>query len=310
MQRNARNARIAAAALAGLVAGAAMLFLWLAVWPRISSDLDPVLLGARSLWRGTDPYADSWDWVSPGWPWPLTYPPAALIAALPLAPLPLLVGRVIFVALGVAFLALALSREERWPLLLLCSGSVVHAVTVAQWGPLLVAGSLLPGMGWLLACKPNLGLSLWLGSRDRATARRLALQAGAAVIVGTIVVPGWLDGFIVALRHSPHVSLLFRPFGWVLLLALLRWRDPSARLLLALAAVPQAASFADSVPLLLVARTRGEALLVAGASLAGYVLWMASDAPRGTYEAIVAHGWPFVLVGGYLPALFVVLRRG
>lgn len=169
-----------------------MLFLWPAVWPRISSDLDPVLPGASSLWRGTDPYADSWDWISPGWPWPLTYPPAALIAGLPLAPLP----------------------------------------------------------------------------------------------------------------------LLLRPFGWMLLLALLRWRDPAAHLLLALAAVPQAASFADSVLLLLVARTWGEAALMAGTSVAGYAVWLASDAPRGTCEVIVVHGWPFVPVWGYLPVLCVVLGRG
>lgn len=305
-----RWGRPLAAALAGLFAGAAMLVLWPSVWPHISSDLDAVILGARSLWRGTDPYRDSWEWTSPGWPWPLTYPAPALIAALPLAPLPMVMGRAVFVALSVSFLALALTREKWWPMLLLCSGSVVHAVTVAQWGPLLTAGSLLPGMGWVLACKPNLGLSLWLGSRDWLTARRIALQVAAAAIVGTIVLPGWIRGFADGVGHSPHISLLLRPFGWVLLLALLCWRDPAARLVLALAAVPQAASFADSVPLLLVARTRGEAIVMTGASLAGYVLWSVSATPRGTYEAIVAHGWPFVLVGGYLPALCVVLRRG
>jgi hypothetical protein len=286
-----------------------MLVLWPRVWPHISSDLDPVILGARSLMRGTDPYLDSWEWTSPGWPWPLTYPPPALFVALPLSPLPILLGRVVFVGASVALLALALSRRAWYPLLVLASGPVVHAVNVGQWSPLVTAGSMLPGLGWLLACKPNLGLSLWLGSPDRATARRLALGVTAAFAVSLVVLPGWPGAYVVSLKNSPHVSLIVRPFGWVLLLAAVRWRDPAARVLLGLALIPQAASFADGLPVLLAARTRGETAALSGISLAGYLAWLSRDWGSGPYENIVARGWPYVLVALYLPALLIVLRR-
>jgi len=111
--------------------------------------------------------------------------------ALPLSPLPILLGRVVFVGASVALLALALSQRAWYPLLVLASGPVLHAINVAQWSPLVTAGSMLPGLGWLLACKPNLGLSLWLGSPDRATARRLALGVAAAFAVSLLVLPGW-----------------------------------------------------------------------------------------------------------------------
>jgi hypothetical protein len=131
---------------------------------------------------------------------------------------------VVFVGVR-ALLALALSRRAWYPLLLLASGPVVHAVNVGQWSPLVTAGSMLPGLGWLLACKPNIGLSLWLGSPDRATARRLALGVAAALAVSLLVLPGWPG---LSFLEQPHLSLTPRPFGSVLLAAV-RWRDPAAR---------------------------------------------------------------------------------
>jgi hypothetical protein len=258
---------------------------------------------------GRDPYADSWRHTGPGWPWPLQYPAPAILAILPLSLLPLELGRALFVGLGLGLLTFALTRDAWWPLVLLGSGPVVEAGIVGQWSPLVTAGSLLPALAWVLACKPNLGISLWLGSPRRETAQRIALAVFAAIVVSLAVYPAWPAAYLTALSHSPHRILVVRPFGWLLLLALLAWRDPSARLLAALALVPQSATFYDGLPALLTARRRGEAILLSALSLVGYILTQSRDRTMLSYPGIVAQGWPHVLVTLYLPALALVLGR-
>ena len=293
----------------GVVAATLVLTLWPIFRAGSNADIDAVILGARSLAMGRDPYVDSWRLIGPGWPWPLQYPAPAIVTVLPLALLPLELGRALFVGLCLGLLTFALTREAWWPLVLLASGPVVEAGSVGQWSPLVTAGSLLPALAWVLACKPNLGVSLWLGSPDRRTARRLAFGVVAALIVSLVVFPTWPTSYLEAVSHSPHRSLVLRPFGWLLLAALVDWRDPSARLLAALALIPQSATFYDGLPALLAARRRGEAILLSALSLIGYLLAMIRDRSMLSYPGIVAQGWPYVLVTLYLPALALVLAR-
>ncbi len=55
----------------GLAAGILVLVLWPRLRAGSNADIDAVILGARSLAMGRDPYADSWRHIGPGWPWPL-----------------------------------------------------------------------------------------------------------------------------------------------------------------------------------------------------------------------------------------------
>jgi hypothetical protein len=283
--------------------------LWPALRPGGNADVDAVILSARALIVGRDPYRESWAHVGPGWPWPLQYPLPALLVVLPLSPLPLELGRAVFSGIIIGLLAFALTRRAWWPLLLLGSGPVLQAAVLGQWSPLVTAAALLPALGWALACKPNLGLAVWLGSGDVATARRLALGAMAAILVSLAIFPRWPMSYLASLGHSPHRSLVLRPFGWLLLLAALSWRAPAARLLLGLALVPQSASFYDAVPALLAARRRGEAVLLSAASSLGYLWWLGRDLRGLDYPAIAERGWPVVLLTVYLPVLAVLLQR-
>jgi hypothetical protein len=105
-----------------------------------------------------------------------------------------------------------------------------------------------------------------------------------------------------------HVSPIMRPFGWVLLLALFRWRWPEGRFLAAFALIPQAAMPYDALPLLLIPRTFLERVIfVAGTQLlAAYGIANLHGASPAVFAQKI---WPATLVLGYLPALVMVLRR-
>jgi hypothetical protein len=95
--------------------------------------------------------------------------------------------------------------------------------------------------------------------------------------------------------------------GFLIVLALLRWRQPEARLLLALACVPQTSSWYETLMPMLVARSKREMQWLVGASGAGYLMQIVmldyKDEIATTDVGIL------MVVFVYLPALVIVLRR-
>jgi hypothetical protein len=281
-----------------LAAGLLGALLFTAFVTRVSAlahDFTYPWLGARLLLAGRDPYAPAVlvdprpaDWL----PDPLYYPLPAVLLALPLAPLPATLAGALWAGGGAAALAWALQapgRRHLWPLLL--SAPLIVVIAGGNWSAWLTAAALTPALGWLLACKPTLGLALWLAFPSR----RAACYAVAAVAVSLAVWPAWPLGWLhnARLAHHPMPAAL----APVLLLAALRWRDPRARLVLALALTPQLLLWYDQLPLLLVARTRREALGLAVASWAGVAAWR-----LGWLGAEWA-----TLLSTFLPALALVL---
>ena len=104
-----------------------------------------------------------------------------------------------------------------------------------------------------------------------------------------------------------HPAPIFTPGGVLLLLALVRWRRPEARLVAAMACVPQLMYFADQLPLWLVPRTRREAMLLSALSIVAWAAALLIEVPAGRQPAF--DSGPFVLAGVYLPTLVMVLRR-
>jgi hypothetical protein len=129
------------------------------------------------------------------------------------------------------------------------------------------------------------------------------------LVLSLIALPRWPIEWLHAIRSLPgHPApiLVLRGLGLVLLLAALRWRSPEGRLLLVSACVPQLLLFADQLPLLLVARTRGELVAITACSQVGFVVWflLLKDG-----ELYVLKAAPYVLLSVFLPALITVLRR-
>jgi hypothetical protein len=258
---------------------------------------------ARALLRGVDPYSV----VPDGAPYflsdPLVYPLPTVLTVVPFSWMPLTLAGAVFVGMSAALLAWALTRDGYHRLPIFASFPFVMAVSLGQWAPFVTAAALLPGAGFLAVCKPTLAAALAFSRLTRSI-----IFGGAAFLLGSLLVaPHWPERWLANLRlAAPHPAPLFTLAGAACVLAVLRWRREDARLVLGMAAVPQLAMFADQLPVLLVARTRVEAMTLALLSHVGGLAWLFTRDPK-------AHpawdGTNLMLASIYLPALVLVLRR-
>lgn len=271
-----------------------------------AGDLAGPLEGARRMLAGQrDIYADPYAPYATRYA--LSYPLTASVFVLPLAPLPPRVAAALFVAVGTGLAAFMLSGRRREDLWLFASSPAFFAWAWAQWSPWM----LIQGLGaWTMVlglCKPQVGAVMFAW---RPHVR--GLVPAAIVLAATLAwSPSWpLDWLRGALRTAgevdEHAGALFAPGGFLLLAAAWRWRDPRARLLLALAIVPNRLWFYDQLFLGFIPQTRTRMFVwIAGTWLAAAGWWLArrvtGDEARFALEALLI---AFV----YGPALYCVLR--
>jgi len=293
------------AALIALAAAISGFLCWLAyrLPPPTTSDFDQFWVAARALLSGADPYA-----VVPttGTHAPLFYPLTAALVGLPFAALSLSAARVAWAALsGAAFTWAAIRWGRGLPAALL-SASFLNALMQGQWSPLLTAGAVIPALSWIWAAKPSIGAALFVAFPSRRALVGCLLIVAAAFLV----LPAWPFRWHEALGQTGlYLAPVVRPGGFVLLLALLRWRQPEGRLLAGLACVPHLTGLYDTLPLFLIPRTRWQGYALAGLSyVAAFTqLTLAPRLPGMTLDATVTARWPYVLVFIYLPALVMLL---
>lgn len=294
-------------ALVALLSGgaAALLVLAFAHTRAAHPDLDQVLFAARQLRAGRDPYA----LVGPGRPfdleWPLLYPLTAAVLALPLSWLTVTSARMLFFGASIALYSYAITREGWARLPILGSGAMFYAAYAVQWSPLLAAAFLVPPLGFLFAAKPNIGLALFC-----ARPSWWAVVGVAGLTVASILIqPTWVTEWLAATRVAVHVRPPIAQWGGPLLvLAALRWRRRDARLLLALACVPQNLLVYESFALALIPATVGEA--VTFSVLTHIVLWtLLAMAPYHGALRYFRVSARMMVALAYLPCLVMVLRR-
>ena len=233
----------------------------------------------------------------------LLYPLPALILLWPLGYLPLHHAEAVFVGAGAA--ALAAAGWGRPLVIALLSASALSTIVQGQWSLLLTASALVPGLGVVWAAKPSLGLALAL-----AYPRRAAFVGAALLgLLSFAIWPGWLFAWLPGFDRTVHVAPALRPGGALLLLALVRWRRPEARLLAALALIPQTGWLYDTVPLFLIPRTRWEAYGLAGLTQLAAIISATRITPEMSLVTALERRWPVLLLLVYLPALVLVLRH-
>ena len=272
------------------------------VHTELGTDFDLLYYAAGHLLAGDNPYPIVHQW----YPYPLFYPLPAVLVAIPFTILPVQLARPAFDICSGGLLAYALWRYRGpYALLALLSGAYLLAAKLGQTPPILTAGGLIPALGFLLAVKPNLGLALFAARPTKSALLGLLI----ILALSLVVLPSWpADWWSSLQRRNDHlVSPIRRPFGWLLLLAGLRWKTPEGRLLVALSLVPQNSLPYDLVPLTLIPRNAVQmGVFVVGSWLAVGALGASLDLPD--LAAITAKIWPIMLAAVYLPMLYFVLR--
>jgi hypothetical protein len=270
------------------------------------SDFSQSWAAARYLIQGLNPY----DLIGPGrefwWDFPFLYPLTGAVAAMPFAWLPLALADQAFFAVGSGLLAWALTRHDpRNPQLwVFASLAFAFAAETVQWTPLILASALTPSLGFLLAAKPTVGAALFVGYPSKGA----AIGASAFLLASLAVWPWWLTAWWKVLPAGSHItSPLLMPGGFLLALALLKWRRPEARLLAALAAVPHTVFLYEAIPLFMVVRRQWEGALLSLLTAVHVVI--VNRLPSATLDegAFLRARWQTWLI--YLPCLVLVLRR-
>jgi energy-converting hydrogenase Eha subunit E len=280
--------------------------------PTFVSDFDPVWFGARVFASGGDPYAA----VGPGrafeWLSPLYYPGNALLAMAPFGALPLQAARLLFAAVSAALLAYAVTRDGMWRIIMFLSAPFWYAAIRSQWSPLIAAATLLPALGVLAALKPTVGAAVVFAQRNQRTQLITIIASAALLLASLLVDPVWPRGWLASIKGAAQITAPiahWRVGAPVLLLALLRWRRPEARLLVALACVPQSTIIYEGLYFMLIPRTRRGLLVASLGSYVGY-LWQSYYAVTSATLEELHYGAGDALVACfYLPALVAILRR-
>jgi hypothetical protein len=297
---------IAAGVLSGLRA-----VLW-SVGEAKARDLDQVWYAVHALFAGRNPYAEIGPGLAFDWPAYFYYPLTAALAITPIAPLPRPAAAGLFAALASAAFVWAATRRSLAPAVVITSASAAVAAEAVQWSPLLGAAVGAPWLGVFLSAKPTIGLAVFV-----ARPTRIAIAGSAVLIlVALLLEPTWPIEWLRAVRHTslltpggtPYLAPIATPGGAFAVLALLRWRRPEARLVFALACVPQTPLLYETVPLFLVPSTiteggalwLGSWLVALWVSLAGP---FSADLPRFVASG-KAIGWLL-----YLPCVVMLLRR-
>jgi hypothetical protein len=310
-QRVPSRQRAVLAAVCGLLA--AMITLQKNSREPTPRDFEQVWFAARALLGGAYPYSQIGPGMAFDWPFPLVYPLPAAVIALPLAPFPAHMATVLFSAIaGVAF-AWALMEYGYGPLFGFFSMPVRAAFEAVQWSPLLSASVVVAPIAILFAAKPTVGAALFVARPSRWPFLGAALFGGAAFLIE----PGWvadwrsaIDGYYAIMAPTvPYRAPISFTGGFVVLLCLLRWRRWEARLVAALACVPQTLVLYEAVPLMLVARTFWQSVALVTMSYFGHA-WVRVHLPQIQHDGVT-----YDLVGQamiwsiYLPCTLLVLRR-
>jgi hypothetical protein len=219
---------------------------------------------------------------------------------------------VLFAAAASGAFVWAATRRSLAPAVVITSASAALAAETVQWSPLLAAAYGIPWLGVLLSAKPTIGFAIWAARPTRtAFIGFLALLA-----VSLALLPSWPADWLAALSHTSIATVGGTPYlapigtlgGVTAAALLLRWRRPEARLVLALACVPQTPLLYETVPLFLVPISIAEGgVLWLGSWLAA--LWVSGMGPYDSDLARFTVSLQAIAWCLYLPCTIMILRR-
>lgn len=226
------------------------------------------------------------------------YPLTAALFALPFVRLPPEVAAGLFWGISSALLAFGLTRHGYQRLLVFLAYPYWAGILTVQWSPIIVASAFFPLLLPVTMAKPQIGLPVFL---TRLSWRGL-LACVVVALLSIAVMPNWPLLWLRQTGNYEHfIPLIVLP-GPLLLLALLKYRDRDAWLLLLAALMPQRWFF-DSFILWLIPRSRRQIVWTAFISW-GAGIWRWYHIPHSFTQV---GRWTVLLV--YLPMMAVILFR-
>lgn len=279
--------RITVAAAVGLASGT---FCWLLLnhFHQDAADFRWALHLAERLVARQNPYDTPFE----------QYPLPAALFALPFMRLQAETAAGLFYGISSAALAFGITRHSYRGLLIFLAYPYWAGLLAVQWSPVIAASAFFPLLLPVTMAKPQIGLPVLL---TRARPRGIL----ACVVLGALslaIMPNWPRAWIAQTSHYEHfIPLLVLP-GPLLLLALLRYRDRDAFLLLLAACMPQRWFF-DSFILWLIPKSRREIVWTVFFSW-GAGFWRWYRFPHSFNEV-----GRCAVIFLYLPMLAVVLLR-
>ena len=275
-----------------------------------ATDFDQIMFAAKALLHGANPYA----LMGPGKVYsndfPLLYPITSPVAVLPLGFVSSATATVIFVWVSAALLVYGATRDGWFLTPMFISSAFIYAARRGQWSPALTSAWFLPWMGWVLAAKPNIGLAMFASASSLRMMKYAIIGALVLGGVGLVLAPTWPRDWLAQLSQARHVvAPVTQPGGFLVLLALLRWKRPEARLLVALACVPHTMFWYELLPLMVIPATFNESVVFALVSTTGLVFEQVLLS-RGIHGTALLRDFNAIMIAvAYLPATAMVLRR-
>lgn len=226
------------------------------------------------------------------------YPLTAGLFALPFVRLQPELAAGIFWGISSSLLAFGLTRHGYTRLLIFLAYPYWAGIITVQWSPIIAASAFFPLLLPVTMAKPQIGLPVFL--------TRLSLKSLLACVVvallSLVVMPNWPWLWLRQTGNYEHfIPMLVLP-GPLLLLALLRYRERDAWLLLLAAIMPQRWFF-DSFILWLIPQSRRQIIWTVFFSW-GAGLWRWYHVPHNFTEV---GRWTVIFL--YVPMLAVILFR-
>ncbi len=274
-------------ALLGLITGSLCYFLLIKL-RQGAGDFDWALHLARQFFAHQNPYDTHAE----------QYPFTAALFAMPFLRLRPEVAGGVFYGISSALLAFGLCREGYRRLLIFLAYPYWVGMLTTQWSTAIAAASFFPLLMPLAMAKPQVGLPIFLTRLSRRALLACLFIAGLSLLL----LPRWPLLWIKQLGYYQHFYAILILPGPLVVLAMIRWRDRDAWLLVLSSILPMRWFF-DVFILWLIPKTSRQILFTVLLSwLAG--AWRAYHPPE-TY--IQAGQW--IVLSTYLPMLAIVLLR-
>ncbi len=226
------------------------------------------------------------------------YPLTAGLFALPFVRLQPEVAAGLFWGISSFLLAFGLTRDGYTRLMVFLAYPYWAGILTVQWSPIIAASAFFPLLLPVTMAKPQIGIPVFL----TRLSRRGVVACIAVAILSLAVMPNWPLLWLRQTRNYEHfIPLLVLP-GPLLLLALLRYRERDAWLLLLAAIMPQRWFF-DSFILWLIPQSRRQIVWTVFFSW-GAGIWRWYHMPHSFTEV---GRWTVIFL--YLPMLAVILFR-